>query len=82
MKAPVGHLIDDMYPASCKLADTMEKYPVPKNRLIETPFAMAYETGEPFFDYMKKHPPRLNRFHEAMRAINSSGTYRDLGSRL
>lgn len=61
VKAVVGHVIDDIYPASCKLADTMEKYPVPKNRLIETPFAMAYQTGEPFFDYMQKHPHRINR---------------------
>ncbi len=75
VKAVVGHVIDDIYPASCKLADTMEKFPVPKNRLIETPFAMAYDTGEPFFDYVKKHPARINRFHEAMRAINNSGPY-------
>lgn len=75
VKAVVGHVIDDIYPASCKLVDTMEKYPAPKNRLIETPFAMAYQTGEPFFDYMKKHPHRINRFHEAMRAINNSGPY-------
>ncbi|ERF73025.1 hypothetical protein EPUS_07119 [Endocarpon pusillum Z07020] len=75
VNAVVGHVIDDTYPASCKLADTMEKYPVPKNRLIETPFAMAYQTGEPFFDYMKKHPHRINRFQEAMRAINNSGPY-------
>lgn len=75
VKAVVGHVIDDIYPASCKLADTMEKYPVPKNRLIETPFAMAYNTGVPFFDYMEKYPARINRFHEAMRAINNTGPY-------
>lgn len=75
VSAVVGHVIDDIYPASCKLADTMEKYPIPKNRLIETPFAMAFETGEPFFDYMEKHPARIQRFHEAMRAINSAGPY-------
>ncbi|KAL8926659.1 MAG: hypothetical protein Q9208_002733 [Pyrenodesmia sp. 3 TL-2023] len=75
VKAVVGHVIDDIYPASCKLADTMEKYPVPKDRLIETPFAMAFQTDEPFFDYMRKHPARINRFHEAMRAINSTGPY-------
>ncbi|KAL8704905.1 MAG: hypothetical protein Q9201_001974 [Fulgogasparrea decipioides] len=75
IKAVVGHAIDDIYPASCKLADTMERYPVPENPLIETPFAMAYNTGMPFFDYMEKHPARINRFHEAMRAFNSIGPY-------
>ena len=75
VNAVVGHVIDDIFPASCKLVDAMEKYPVPKNRLIETPFAMAFDTREPFFDYMEKHPARINRFHEAMRAINNTGPY-------
>ena len=75
VKAVVGHVINDSYPASYKLAESMKKYPIPKNRLIETPFAMAYETGEPLFDYMEKHPYRINRCHEALRGINSSGPY-------
>lgn len=75
VKAVVGHVIDDIYPASCKLADTMEKYPVPENPLVETPFALAYNSQVPFFDYMEKHPNRINRFHEAMRAINNTGPY-------
>ena len=75
VNAVVGHVIDDIFPASCKLADTMEKYPEPKNRLVETPFAMAFNTAEPFFDWMEKHPERINRFHESMRAVNNTGPY-------
>ena len=73
VNAVVAHIIDDIYPASCKVADSIEKYPEPKNRLLETPFALAFDAKEPFFDYIEKHPHRVNRFHAAMKALNNSG---------
>ena len=73
VNAVVGHIIDDIYPASCKVADSIEKYPEPKDRLVETPFTLAFDAKEPFFDYIEKHPHRVNRFHEAMKALNNSG---------
>lgn len=73
VKAVVGHVIDDIYHASWKLADTLEKYPVRNNRPLETPFAIANDTKVPFFHNMEKHPARINRFHEAMRAMSKTG---------
>ena len=58
VNAVVSHVIDDIYPASCMPADTMEEILVPKNRLVEIPFAMAFNSVEPLFDWMEKHPER------------------------
>ena len=75
VNAVVGYVIDDIYPASCMPADTMEKFPALKNRLVETPLAMAFNTIELFFEWMEKHPDRRNRFHESIRAVNNTGPY-------
>lgn len=75
IKDMVGHAIDDTFPASSKFVESMEKFPNPKNRLVETPFALAFNTEEPFFDYLKKDPPRQSRFHAAMRTLNSVGPF-------
>lgn len=75
IKDMIGHTIDDTFPASSKFVESMEKFPHPKNRLVETPFALAFNTEEPFFDYLTKHPARQSRFHAAMRTVNLSGPF-------
>lgn len=75
VKSVVGHIIDDQFPASCKLAESMERYPVTKDPLTETAFAIANDTKEPFFDFMAKHPARIDRFHSTMSSINTSGMF-------
>ena len=73
VNAVVGHIIDDIYPASCKVADSIEKFPVPGDRLLETPFALANGAKEPFFEFIARDKMRVERFHEAMKALNQSG---------
>ncbi|KAI9765801.1 MAG: hypothetical protein M1840_007083 [Geoglossum simile] len=75
MKSIAGHVIDDIFPASGKLVESLQKYPQPKNRQFETPFALANNVGEPFFDYLTKHPARSERFHAAMRATDVAGPF-------
>lgn len=75
IKDMVGHTTDDLFPASSKLVESMELFPQPKNRLVETPFALAFNSEAPFFDYLAKHPARQNRFHAAMRTLNFSGPF-------
>lgn len=72
IKDMIGHTIDDTFPASSRLVESMEKFPRPKNGSVETPFPRAFNIDEPFFDYLKKHPSRQNRFHAAMRTVNYS----------
>jgi hypothetical protein len=75
MKDIAGHIIDDIFPAAARLVESLQKYPQPKNRQFETPFALANNVGEPFFDFLAKHPARSERFHAAMRATDMAGPF-------
>lgn len=74
-KDVVGSVIDDVFPATAKLVESLKKHPTPQKPMLETSFGLAHNTTEPFFDYLKKDPARSERFHAAMKASDAAGPF-------
>ena len=71
-----GHCTDELFQASAKLADVLEKHPG-SQRPEDSAFSAAFNTGEPIFKFYEKHPDRQARFFGAMEGVG-----RDFGHSL
>lgn len=71
-----GHCTDELFQASAKLADVLEKYPG-SQRPEDSAFSAAFNTEEPIFKFYERHPERQARFFGAMEGVG-----RDFGHSL
>jgi 6-hydroxytryprostatin B O-methyltransferase len=70
----VGYTCHETYPASAKLVEAHEKYgssQEPNN----SAYSIAFDTDEPMFAYLTKHPNREQRFANTMVEMTSTEGY-------
>ncbi|KAL4912430.1 O-methyltransferase [Aspergillus aurantiobrunneus] len=63
-----GHCTDELFQASAKLADALEKNGE-NEKPEDSAFSLAFGTNEPIFNFYEKHPERQARFFGAMEGV-------------
>ncbi|OAG07853.1 S-adenosyl-L-methionine-dependent methyltransferase [Paraphaeosphaeria sporulosa] len=64
-----GFFVEQMFPASAKLADALEKYQH-STAAQDTAFGLAFNTDETLFKYLENRPELMARFVGAMEGVN------------
>lgn len=70
-----GMLLDDEIEACGHSVEALRKYPEPKNRMIETPFALAHNANKPYYEWVSTDIRRMERFQRAMKANDIKGPF-------
>ncbi|KAI4222483.1 MAG: hypothetical protein L6R40_008583 [Gallowayella cf. fulva] len=63
-----GHCVEEMFPASAKIAEALKRYPgstAPQN----SAFSLAFNTREPIYKFLEQYPDRQARFFGAMEGV-------------
>ncbi|WPH01313.1 O-methyltransferase-domain-containing protein [Acrodontium crateriforme] len=63
-----GHCVEEMFPASGKIAEALEQYQgssLPE----DSAFGLAFNTREPIYEFLARHPDRQARFFGAMEGV-------------
>ena len=63
-----GHCVEEMFPASAKLADALEKYQG-STEAKDSAFGLAFNTKDPIYKFFEQHPQRQARFFGAMEGV-------------
>ncbi|KAL8974402.1 MAG: hypothetical protein Q9197_001371 [Variospora fuerteventurae] len=63
-----GHCVEELFPASGKIAEALEKYHG-STAPHHSAFNLAFNTGEPLYEFLEKHPDRQARFFGAMEGV-------------
>ncbi|EEA22944.1 hypothetical protein TMatcc_001809 [Talaromyces marneffei ATCC 18224] len=63
-----GHFVEEVFPSSAKLAETMSKYPE-STEPNHCSFSTAFNTPDPIFKFFDDHPDRQARFFGAMAGV-------------
>jgi 6-hydroxytryprostatin B O-methyltransferase len=64
-----GFFVEQMFPASAKLAEALEKYQDSTDSK-NTAFGLAFNTKETLFKFLEKSPDLMARFVGAMEGVN------------
>lgn len=64
-----GFFVEQMFPASAKLAEALEKYQN-STAATDTAFGLAMNTNETLFKYLENRPELMARFVGAMEGVN------------
>ena len=64
-----GFFVEQMFPASAKLAEALEKYK-DSTAAQDTAFALAFNTKDGLFKYIEDRPELQARFVGAMEGVN------------
>ena len=76
-----GHSVEEVFPASAKLAEALEKSSrsgIEGGRAADSAFSLAIGNGESVFEFFEKRPAKQRRFRGAMEAVGMDGGH-DLG---
>ncbi|KAL8725156.1 MAG: hypothetical protein Q9166_007531 [cf. Caloplaca sp. 2 TL-2023] len=63
-----GHCIEEMFPASAKIAEALEKYQG-STAPQDSAFGLAFDTKEPIYKFLEQYPDRQARFFGAMEGV-------------
>ncbi|ERF73790.1 hypothetical protein EPUS_09284 [Endocarpon pusillum Z07020] len=63
-----GHCVEEMFPASAKIAEALEKYQG-STAAEDSAFCLAFNTKEPIYKFLEQHPDRQARFFGAMEGV-------------
>jgi len=74
MQAWVGLFLDDLWPATLRTIEAMERWPGSQEP-NESGFSIANDSTDPFFPIMAKDPERLKRYGTAMAAQAAAGGF-------
>ncbi|GAQ10180.1 sterigmatocystin 8-O-methyltransferase [Aspergillus lentulus] len=72
LTAFLGHCTHEAFPAASRLVDALRKYPLSEEP-NETGFNIAFNTVDPLFTFLSKHPERFERFNRGMAGLSKSG---------
>jgi hypothetical protein len=72
LTAFLGHCTHEAFPAASRLVDSLRKYPLSEEP-NETGFNIAFNTVDPLFTFLSKHPERFERFNRGMAGLSKSG---------
>ncbi|KAI4120031.1 MAG: hypothetical protein LQ338_007211 [Usnochroma carphineum] len=63
-----GHCVEEMFPASAKIAQALEKYQG-STAPQDSAFGLAFNTEEPIYKFLEQYPDRQARFFGAMEGV-------------
>lgn len=63
-----GHCVEELFPASAKIAEALEKYQG-STAPQDSAFCLAFNTKEPIYKFLEQHPDRQARFFGAMEGV-------------
>ena len=63
-----GHCVEEMFPASAKIAEALEKYQG-SMAAKDSAFGLAFNTKDSIYEFFEKHPQRQARFFGAMEGV-------------
>ena len=63
-----GHCVEEMFPASARIAEALEKYQG-STAAQDSAFGLAFNTKEPIYKFLEQHPDRQARFFGAMEGV-------------
>lgn len=69
-----GMALEDEVDAVGHFVEALKKFPEPKNRMVETPFALAHDLKVPYYAWIGSDRRRMERFQRAMRANDVEGS--------
>lgn len=72
LTAFMGHCTHEAFPAASRLVDSLRKYPTSEEP-DQTGFNLAFNTPDPLFTFLSKHPDRFDRFNLGMAGLSKSG---------
>ncbi|QIW97762.1 hypothetical protein AMS68_003280 [Peltaster fructicola] len=72
LTAYLGHCTHEAFPAASRLVDSMRRYSSTEGP-SETGFNIAFDTPDPMFSFMAKHPERYDRFNKGMAGFSKHG---------
>ena len=65
-----GHCVEEMFPASAKIAEALEKFQG-STTAGDSAFGLAFNTKEPIYKFLEKDPHRQARFFGAMEGVGN-----------
>ena len=63
-----GHCVEEMFPASAKIAEALEQYQG-STAPQDSAFSLAFNTKEPIYKFLEQYPDRQARFFGAMEGV-------------
>ena len=63
-----GHCVEEMFPASARIAEALEKYQG-STAPQDSAFSLAFNTTEPIYKFLEQQPDRQARFFGAMEGV-------------
>ena len=63
-----GHTVDELFPASAKIAEALGKYKG-STAPEDSAFGLAFDTKEPIYKFFEQNPERQARFFGAMEGV-------------
>jgi hypothetical protein len=72
LTAFLGHCTHEAFPAASRLVDSLRQFPSSEEP-NQTGFNIAFDTPDPLFTFLSKHPDRFERFNQGMAGLSKSG---------
>lgn len=72
LTAFLGHCTHEAFPAASRLVDSIRQYPDTEEP-SQAGFNIAFNTTDPLFTFLSKHPDRFDRFNRGMAGLSKSG---------
>ena len=63
-----GHCLDELFPAAAKMAQALETFRG-STAAGDSAFGLAFDTKEPIYKFLERHPDRQARFFGAMEGV-------------
>ncbi|CAO1603738.1 hypothetical protein XANCAGTX0491_007317 [Xanthoria calcicola] len=70
-----GHCVEEMFPASAKITETLKKYPG-STAPQDSAFSLAFNTKAPIYKFLEQFPDRQARFFGAMEGVGKDPGHR------
>lgn len=72
LTAFLGHCTHEAFPAASRLVDSLRQFPSSEEP-NQAGFNIAFNTTDPLFTFLSKHPDRFERFNQGMAGLSRSG---------
>jgi 6-hydroxytryprostatin B O-methyltransferase len=72
LTAFLGHCTHEAFPAASRLVDSLRQFPTSEEP-NQAGFNIAFNSTDPLFTFLSKHPDRFERFNQGMAGLSKSG---------